>query len=77
MVRGHAAQEPITRLLLAVLSSNTYVQNHIITNPSRFMYSDVVEYSTTEAAWNSYSYEYYLCCLPLSSLNQHLTSPRH
>ncbi|KAF8899325.1 hypothetical protein BD779DRAFT_76725 [Infundibulicybe gibba] len=60
-----------------------YDQNHIITDPSRLLTgSGGVEYSysATNAAWNGSKYECYLChntYRALSSLNQHLASPRH
>lgn len=61
-----------------------YDRNNVITNPARLLTggdsnSDIT-YIATEASWNGSSYECYFChssFRSLTSLNQHLASPRH
>ena len=59
-------------------------RNNLVTDPSRLLTGGNmdrdVKYYATDAAWDGYAYECYLCYgtyRSLAALNQHLASPRH
>ncbi|KAF9564945.1 hypothetical protein CPC08DRAFT_606412, partial [Agrocybe pediades] len=60
-----------------------YDTGHAITDPSRMIGNgseEITTYLASEASWNGYKYECYLChgeFSDLKALNQHLASPKH